>query len=49
MLFIDRGNIKMLNKRVSQGKGDMLLQQVAQRIESCMRVREGDRPASQPA
>jgi len=40
LLFIDLDDFKTLNNTLSHDIGDLLLQQVAQRLESC--VREGD-------
>ena len=40
LLFIDMDNFKMLNNTLGHGMGDLLLEQVARRIEPC--VRAGD-------
>ena len=40
LLFIDMDNFKTLNDTLGHDMGDLLLQQIAQRLESC--VREGD-------
>ncbi len=40
LLFIDMDNFKILNDTFGHDMGDLLLQQVAQRLKSC--VREGD-------
>ncbi len=40
VLFIDLDNFKKLNDTLGHGIGDLLLQQVSERLESC--VREGD-------